>query len=50
MSERLVIKNAQMVNEGLFTEGDLVIVNGRSDQVGGTLVPEGNTRILDVQG
>lgn len=50
MSASLLLKNAQLVNEGLVTQGDLLIDGGRIAQLGGELAPRGNIRILDVQG
>jgi len=50
MSARLLLKNAQIVNEGKIIKGDLLIDRGRIARLGGELAPEGNTRILDVQG
>ncbi|MBT8445361.1 MAG: dihydroorotase, partial [Gammaproteobacteria bacterium] len=46
----LVIKDARIVNEGRTTEGDVLIIGGRIEQVGrGLSVPDGAS-VLDAGG
>ncbi len=35
--KRIIIKNAQIVNEGKITEGDLLVKGGRIEKIGGTI-------------
>ena len=35
--KRILIKNGRIINEGLIQEGDLLIENGRIEQVGGII-------------
>lgn len=50
MAEQILIKNASMVNDGRILEGDLLIRNGRIEQISAEIaVPEG-ARVLDAEG
>jgi dihydroorotase len=49
MKETL-IRNARMVNEGQITEGDLLIRDGRIEQIGGDLGAASATQVLDAGG
>lgn len=50
MSEQTLIKNARMVNDGCILEGDLLIANGRIEQIAPEISAQGNTRVLDANG
>ena len=43
MSNTITIKNCKVVNEGQITEKDLIIKNGRFEQIGNDLASEGET-------
>jgi len=47
MTDRLLIKNAQLVNEGVITTGDLLIHRGRIERCGGDISARANTRVVD---
>ncbi|AKH21443.1 dihydroorotase [Sedimenticola thiotaurini] len=50
MAEQILIKNASMVNDGQILEGDLLIRNGRIEQIAPEIsVPE-QARVLDAEG
>jgi dihydroorotase len=50
MAEMTLIKNARMVNEGLILDGDLLIRNGRIEQVGAEIRCPDNCRVMDANG
>ncbi len=50
MLEDILIKNARMVNDGRILEGDLLIRNGRIEQVGADITATELYRVLDVDG
>ncbi len=50
MSRRLLIKNAQLVNEGQITEGDILIVQDRIERCGGDIPAKANTAVIDATG
>ncbi|MET0117774.1 MAG: dihydroorotase [Sedimenticola sp.] len=50
MSEQTLIKNARMVNDGMVLEGDLLIANGRIEQIAPEISAQGNTRVIDANG
>lgn len=50
MSEMILIKNARMVNEGLTLDGDLLIRNGRIEQVDSEITTPENCRVMDAEG
>ena len=50
MSEQALIKNARMVNDGQILEGDLLIANGRIEQIAPEISAQGNTRVIDAEG
>ncbi|MES9962434.1 MAG: dihydroorotase [Candidatus Sedimenticola sp. 20ELBAFRAG] len=50
MSEQTLIKNARMVNDGQILEGDLLIANGRIEQIAPEISAQGNTRVIDAEG
>lgn len=45
-----LIRNARMVNEGQITEGDLLIRNGRIEQIGGDLGAKSAELVMDADG
>ncbi len=47
MAERILIKNAQLVNEGTVTPGDLMIHHGRIERFGGDINATANTHVID---
>jgi len=47
MTERVLIKNAQLVNEGSVTPGDLLIHQGRIERCGGEIPAQGSVSIVD---
>jgi dihydroorotase len=49
MSQALLIKNARLVNEGVETEGDLLVRDGRIAQVGGE-ISAADAEVLDAAG
>jgi len=49
MSEIILIKNARMVNEGLTLDGDLLIRNGRIEQVDSEIAAPENCRVMDAE-
>lgn len=47
----ILIKNANIVNEGTITQGDVLIVNDRIAEVGGSIsVKNANTKVIDADG
>jgi dihydroorotase len=50
MSERILIKNAQMVNEGLITNGDLLMGAGRIERCGGEIQAPARAVVIDAAG
>ena len=46
----LLITNARIVNEGRISEGDLRVVNGRIEAIGGDLARRGAARHIDAAG
>lgn len=51
MGNTILIKNARIVNEGLTTEGDLLIENGRISHVDRYISPKnGDVKVIDAQG
>jgi dihydroorotase len=50
MSERLLITNAQLVNEGGIIPGDLLIAKGRIERCGGQIAAPANTPVIDAGG
>jgi dihydroorotase len=50
MAEQILIKNASMVNDGRILEGDLLIRNGRIEQISPEIAASGQTRVLDAEG
>ncbi len=50
MSEMTLIKNARMVNEGLILDGDLLIKNGRIEQVAAEITCPENCHVMDAKG
>lgn len=47
--EKTLLKNARIVNEGIITEGDLLIEGDRIARIGGDISSE-NTRVIDLKG
>lgn len=50
MAEQILIKNASMVNDGQILEGDLLIRNGRIEQISPEITVPEQTRVLDAEG
>lgn len=50
MSHEYLVKNATLVNEGQFVEGDILLVNGRISQVGGDITAGATTTVHDATG
>jgi len=47
MTERILIKNAQLVNEDTSSQGDLLIHRERIERVGGEISAQGNMQVID---
>lgn len=50
MAEQILIKNASMVNDGRILEGDLLIRNGRIEQISPEIAVPEQARVLDAEG
>lgn len=50
MAEQILIKNASMVNDGRILEGDLLIQNGRIEQISPEIAVPEQARVLDAEG
>ncbi len=50
MSKTTVIRNAQLVNEGLITESDVLLKNGRIEKIANDLVAPAGAEITDANG
>ena len=50
MSQRTVLKNGILINEGSRKEADILIEKGRISKIGNSLSTEGNTTIVDLIG
>ena len=50
MTDKLLIKNARLVNEGQITDGDLLIHNGRIAQIDDSICAGTGIRVLDAAG
>ncbi|MCP4286703.1 MAG: dihydroorotase [Gammaproteobacteria bacterium] len=50
MNKGILIKNAQMVNDGCISEGDLLISGGRIQRIDSEIPASGETRILEADG
>lgn len=50
MSEMILLKNGTIVNEGRKFVSDLLIKDGRIDKIDSNISPEGNCRIVDLNG
>ena len=50
MADKLLIKNARLVNEGQITAGDLLIHNGRIAQIDDSICAGTGVRVLDAAG
>lgn len=50
MADKLLIKNARLVNEGQITAGDLLIDNGRIAQIDDSICAGTGVRVLDAAG
>ena len=50
MSEKTLIQNARLVNEGQVTEGDLLIRDGRIEQIAASLPAAAGTAVIDAAG
>jgi len=50
MTERILIKNAQLVNEGTVTPGDLMIHRGRIERCDSDITARGSVQVLDATG
>lgn len=48
--DRIVIKNARLVNEGSITDGDLLIEKGRIRRCGGEIAVPGKATVIDAAG
>ncbi|MGB5671262.1 MAG: hypothetical protein WBM71_11975 [Sedimenticolaceae bacterium] len=47
---KLLICNARMVNEGQVREGDLLVVDGRIDQIGADITAPPGAQVIDAAG
>ncbi|UPR46283.1 dihydroorotase [Vibrio cyclitrophicus] len=45
-----LIKNARLVNEGIITESDLLIINQRIERIANNIEPKPDDEIIDAQG
>ncbi len=50
MNNNILIKNAQMINDGEIIEGDLLIRNGRIEQIATEIPAKGRIKLLDAEG
>jgi dihydroorotase len=50
MTDRILIKNAQLVNEGCVSAGDLLIAGGRIERCGGEIAAPAKARVIDAAG
>lgn len=50
MTENILIKNARMVNNGRILEGDLLVRNGRIEQISPEIPAVGKVKLLDADG
>ncbi len=50
MTKTTVLRSATIINEGKRTEGDVLIRNGRIEQIGGTIKAEGDCEEIDLSG
>jgi dihydroorotase len=50
MSEKTLIQNARLVNEGQVTEGDLLIRDGRIERIAASLPAAAGTEVIDAAG
>ncbi|TNF48926.1 MAG: dihydroorotase [Bacteroidetes bacterium] len=50
MSQRTILKNGILINEGSRKEADILIENGRISKIGNSLSAEGNATIVDLNG
>jgi len=50
MNKGILIKNAQMVNDGCISEGDLLISDGRIQRIDSEIPASGEARILEADG
>lgn len=50
MNNEILIKNAQMVNDGQILEGDMLIRNGRIEQIAPEIPAKGRLKLLDAEG
>lgn len=48
--DKIVIKNAKLVNEGSITDGDLLIEKGRIKRCGGEIAVPGKATVIDATG
>jgi dihydroorotase len=46
----ILIKNARLVNEGQTTEGDLLVKNGRIEQIAAAITGSGTEQVIDAAG
>jgi dihydroorotase len=50
MSEKILIKNARMINEGVVNDGDLLVRNGRIERIDTTIQADDSSPVLDAGG
>ena len=50
MSDRILIKNARLVNEGSVVPGDLLTAHGRIERCGGEITAQDGMQIIDAAG
>jgi dihydroorotase len=50
MSEKILIKNARMINEGVVNDGDLLVRNGRIERIDTTIQADESSPVLDAGG
>ncbi|MES9898217.1 MAG: dihydroorotase [Sedimenticola sp.] len=50
MTDEILIKNASMVNDGQILEGDMLIRNGRIEQISPEIPAKGAIKLLDARG
>jgi dihydroorotase len=47
MARKILIKNAQLVNEGRVFSSDVRICNERIENISGSITPSGNEEVVD---
>ena len=50
MARKILIKNAQLVNEGRVFSSDVRICNERIEKISGSITPSGSEELVDASG